>query len=73
WVGSLPVVKIALDAYREPYRSPVFDGMPAGKKFLTAISSAVVVLYKMLPARWRHNVHKDDIYGSVQPSNQLVK
>lgn len=73
WVGSLPVVKIALDAYKEPYRSPVFDGMPAGQKFLTAISSAAVVLYKLLPARLRHNVNKDDYFTSVQPSNQLAK
>lgn len=73
WVGSFPVVKIALDAYRELYRSPVFDGMPAGQKFFTAVSSAAVVLYKLLPARLRHNVPKGDYYSSVQPSNQLAK
>ncbi len=73
WVGSFPVVKIAMDAYRELYRSPVFDDLPSGKKFLTACSSAAVVLYKLLPARLRHNIPKDDFYGSMQPSKQLAK
>lgn len=73
WVGSFPVVKMAMDAYRELYRSPVFEGIPAGQKFVTAISSAAVVLYKLLPTRWRHNISKDDLYGSIQPSKQLAK
>lgn len=73
WVGTFPLVKIALDAYRELYRSPVFDGMPRGQKFFTALSSAAMVLYKLLPARLRHNIRSNDYYGSVQPSNQLAK
>lgn len=71
WVERFPIVKIGLDAYRELYRSPVFDTMPRRSKFFTAISSTFVVLYKMLPAALRHNIKKSDYYGSVQPSSQL--
>src|SRR5690606_4141269 len=71
WVERFPLVKIALDAYRELHRSPVFNGMSATSKFFTGVSSSLVVLYKLLPASLRHNIKKEDYYGSVQPGSQL--
>jgi glycosyltransferase involved in cell wall biosynthesis len=70
WVGRFPVVKIAIDAYLELYRSPTFDNMPGTSKFFTAVKSNLVVLYKLLPAAWRHNVSKDNYYVSVQPGRR---
>lgn len=72
WVGRFPIVKIGLDAYLELYRSPTFDRMPVSEKFFTAVSSAIVVLYKQLPTVLRHNINKGHL-TSVQPSNQLLK
>ncbi|MFO7256791.1 MAG: glycosyltransferase family A protein [Bacteroidota bacterium] len=71
WVGRLPFVKIGIDAFRELYRSPVFDNMPSGQKFFTALKSAIVVWYKQLPFFLRHNINKEDGCTCVQPRNQV--
>lgn len=72
WVGKFPMVKIALDAYRELYRSPTFNNMPGLQKFSTGILSFLSVLYKNLPQRLRFNIKKEDYYRPPRPKKEIV-
>lgn len=72
WVGRFPVVKLALDAFQQLYRSPSFDGMSAFSKFFAATSCGFAVLYKLLPQSWRHNIRKDEKYRSIRPKEEII-
>lgn len=71
WVGHFPVVKMAIDAFMELYRSPTFENMPRASRFFTAVRSYFVVLYKMLPSAWRHNISKDNYYVSIHTGRRV--
>ncbi|HLT71787.1 MAG TPA: glycosyltransferase family 2 protein [Cyclobacteriaceae bacterium] len=72
WVGKFPMVKIALDAFRELYRSPVFDDMPGLKKFSTGVLAFMAVMYKHLPQEWRHNIKKEEYYKPPRPKTEII-
>lgn len=71
WVGRFPLVKIAIDAYMELYRSPTFDRMPGVSKFFTGVASFFVVLYKLLPSALRHNVRKEGAFQKMGSKEQV--
>lgn len=73
WVGRFPFVKIAIDAFREFYRSPTFENMPGLTKFSAASSSGLAVLYKLLPQRLRHNIKKADYYRPLRPRGEAME
>jgi glycosyltransferase involved in cell wall biosynthesis len=72
WVGKFPMVKISIDAFRELYRSPVFNDMPALKKFWTGILAFLAVMYKHVPQRLRHNVPKEEYYKPPRPKSEII-
>lgn len=55
WVGYVPMAKIAIDAYKEFYRSSAFDSMNSISKFFTAVSTYCILMFRV-PRSLRHNL-----------------
>jgi glycosyltransferase involved in cell wall biosynthesis len=72
WVGRFPMAKIAIDAFLELYRSPVFDDMPALKKFGTGFLAFWAAMYKNLPERLRFNIPKEERYKPPIPKTDII-
>lgn len=45
WAANFPRIKIAVDALREPYRSPVYSGLSSWQKLSLGVASGCAVLY----------------------------
>lgn len=72
WVGYVPMAKIAMDAFKEFYRSPAFDSLKGIPKFLTA-ASAYTLLMLRIPRSLRHNLRiMRENYSRRFRSNQPV-